>query len=313
MNYRKIFLFILIAFGISWLSAGILYWSGIDYGSGLSVVIIAVFFMMAPAISGLIVQKTIYKKPIRDLGLDFKKTRWKAMLWIPLIQLLFCVIYALVIYLFGNVLGVEEFGFYSFDQALLDNRMEEIILASGAVGAPKVSIPPVVLFLITIVTSILLGAIVNGIFTFGEELGWRGFLHNETKELGYLRSNLFIGVIWGIWHAPIILQGHNYPEHPVEGVSVMVLFCVSVSFIMSWLRIKTNSVLGPTFFHGMINASGSGLMMLSYEYNDLVGSIAGLAGVITTSVIAISIVIIDRKTVSRFPLNEEQVNLVQSQ
>jgi membrane protease YdiL (CAAX protease family) len=313
VNYKKIVLFLLIAFGISWLSAGALYISGISYGSGLSVAIIAVFFMMAPAAAAFIVQKSIYKNPVKDLGLDLKKTRWKAMLWIPVIQLMFCLIYALVIYILGNVLGIDEFGFYSFDQGLLDNRMEEIILASGAVGAPKVSIPPVVLFLITIITSILLGAIVNGIFTFGEELGWRGFLYNETKKLGYFKSNLLIGVIWGIWHAPIIIQGHNYPEHPVEGVFMMMMFCIPVSFIMSWLRLKTNSVLGPTFFHGMINASGSGLMMLSYEYNDLVGSIAGLAGVITTSVIAISIVILDRKTISRSSLNEEQVDLVQSQ
>ena len=32
------------------------------------------------------------------------------------------------------------------------------------------------------------------------------------------------GVIWGFWHAPLILNGHNYPQHPVVGVFMMVAF-----------------------------------------------------------------------------------------
>ncbi|NIM48808.1 MAG: CPBP family intramembrane metalloprotease, partial [Gemmatimonadales bacterium] len=49
--------------------------------------------------------------------------------------------------------------------------------------------------------------------TFGEEYGWRGFLQDELVKLGTLRGVLLIGVVWGLWHFPVILRGvHTYPE-----------------------------------------------------------------------------------------------------
>jgi membrane protease YdiL (CAAX protease family) len=298
MNTKKILLFLLIAFGISWSSAGILYLAGIKYGSGISLVVVATFYMMAPAAAALIVHRGIYKRPVKELGLDLKRTKWKALLWIPLIQFLLCVFYVGIIFIFGNGLRISGFGFYSFDQGLFDERMREIMVQSGAATLPQIPIPPAALLGITIVSSILIGGIVNGIFTLGEELGWRGFLYNETRRLGFWKSNLLTGTIWGLWHAPIILQGHNFPDHPVPGVFLMVPLCISMGCIMSWLRAKTNSVLAPALFHGMLNAAGSGLLLLCYEYNDLVGSIAGIAGIITCMLIVAVIWIFDRKTLN---------------
>lgn len=296
MNTKKILLFLLFAFGISWSSAGIMYLAGIKYGSGISLVVVATFYMMAPAAAALIVHRGIYKQPVKSLGLDFKKTKWKALLWIPLVQLLLCLFYVGIVFLFGNAMHISGFGFYSFDQGLFDTRMNEIMLQSGVTNAPQIPIPAIALLGITIISSILFGGIINGIFTLGEELGWRGFLYNETRQLGFWKSNLLVGTIWGLWHAPIILQGHNYPDHPVPGVFLMVPLCISMGFIMSWLRAKTNSVIAPALFHGMLNACASGLLMLCYEYTDLVGSIAGIAGVITCMLIVLLIWIFDRKT-----------------
>jgi uncharacterized protein len=306
MNRKKIILFLLIAFGISWTSAGVLYAAGIEYGQGASIVVVATFYMMAPALAAIIVQKGVYKQPLTELGLDFKRTKWKGLFWLPLIQFLFCAFYVLVIFVFGNIMRTEGFGFYSFDQGLFDQRMHEIMVASGTENLPQISIPPAALLAITIVSSILFGGIVNGIFTLGEELGWRGFLYNETKRLGVWKSNLLIGTIWGLWHAPIILQGHNYPDHPVYGVFMMVPLSVALGFIMSWLRLRTNSVLAPALFHGMVNASGSGLLMLCYEYNDLTGSIAGLAGFIGCTLIVLLIWIFDKKTIKNFSIEEKR-------
>jgi uncharacterized protein len=304
MNLKKIILFLLIAFGISWTSAGILYAAGIEYGKGVSVIVVATFYMMAPALAAIIVQKVIYKQPLKELGLDFKRTKWKGLFWLPLIQFLFCAFYVIVILVFGNLLKIESFGFYSFDQGLFDQRMHEIMVASGTENLPQIPIPPAALLAVTIASSILIGGIVNGIFTFGEELGWRGFLYNETKRLGFWKSNLLIGTIWGFWHAPIILQGHNYPEHPVYGIFMMIPLSIALGFIMSWLRLRTNSVLAPALFHGMVNASGSGLLMLCYEYNDLVGSIAGVAGFIGCMLIVFLILIFDRKRINNFSSEE---------
>ena len=42
--------------------------------------------------------------------------------------------------------------------------------------------------------------------------------------MGFLKTSVLTGFIWGVWHAPIILQGHNYPQHPVAGVTGLAGF-----------------------------------------------------------------------------------------
>lgn len=280
MNLKKISLFLALAFGLSWLSAFVLYVSGIKYGSTTATVIVALFYMGSPAIAALVVQKIIYKQEIKLLGFDFKQTKWKNFLWIPLLQVLFCALTIGIIVLFGNVFNVNGFGFFSLDEGLLNTKMQEIASATGLSEMPKLPLSPFALLLVSIITSALLGGLINGIFTLGEELGWRGFLYNEMKPLGFVKSNLLIGTIWGLWHAPLILQGHNYPEHPITGVFMMVVFCIPLGFLMSWTREKTNSVLAPALFHGMVNAGAGGVILFVYEYNDLIGNIAGVAGAV---------------------------------
>ena len=133
----------------------------------------------------------------------------------------------------------------------------------------------------------------------GEELGWRGFLYNETKNSGFWKANLWIGIVWGLWHAPLILQGHNYPNHPVVGVLMMVLLCVPLGYILAYLRAKTNSVLAPAIFHSAINAVAGNLMLYSKGSDSLFGSIAGLSGAMACVVIVLLIAIFDRKTISQ--------------
>ena len=83
-----------------------------------------------------------------------------------------------------------------------------------------------------------------------EEIGWRGLLQRELGFMEFWKSSLTIGVIWGIWHAPIILQGHNYPEHPVIGVFMMTIWCILLAPIFSYIRLKSKSVIAAAIMHG---------------------------------------------------------------
>ncbi len=110
------------------------------------------------------------------------------------------------------------------------------------------------LVLIQIAQALLLGPLINIIFAMGEELGWRGFLLPRLLPLGQWKALLISGAIWGIWHAPAIAQGHNYPDHPILGILLMTVFCVLLGIIIGWMYLKTRSPWVAALAHGAINA-----------------------------------------------------------
>src|SRR5699024_9575008 len=129
----------------------------------------------------------------------------------------------------------------------------------------------------------LLGGItINAIFAFGEEVGWRGFLLQEFRSLGFWKASLLIGLIWGIWHAPLIIfAGHNYPRTPIVGIVMMTLFCILLCPGLALITVHSRSISAAAFFHGMINSSASlGIMIVAGGNSELLNGISGLAGFI---------------------------------
>jgi len=101
----------------------------------------------------------------------------------------------------------------------------------------------------------ILGPIQNIIFGFGEEFGWRGYLLNKLCSGGLWHSIWVSGIIWGIWHAPVVLMGHNFPENPYLGVVIMTLACIPLGAILIWFRLKSGSAVVVGFTHGVINGT----------------------------------------------------------
>ena len=95
-------------------------------------------------------------------------------------------------------------------------------------GALPAALHPTILFIILILESLLAGATINAVFALGEEIGWRGFMQVELgRYLGTVLTPLVVGIVWGLWHAPLILLfGYNYPHHKnYIGVLAFVLLC----------------------------------------------------------------------------------------
>jgi membrane protease YdiL (CAAX protease family) len=147
----------------------------------------------------------------------------------------------------------------------------------------------------TLLQTLVMGITINAIAGFGEELGWRGFLVREYKELKFWNASLRIGFIWGIWHAPIILMGHNYPEHPVLGVGMMIIWCILLSPLFLYIRIKTHSVIGAAIMHGTLNASAGIPLMFIAGGNDLTAGATGFTGMIALVIIIGIMVLYDLK------------------
>ena len=106
----------------------------------------------------------------------------------------------------------------------------------------------------------------------GEELGWRGFLLPRLLSLGQWKALLISGFIWGIWHAPVIAQGNNYPDHPMLGILLMTVFCVLLGVIIGWMYLNTRSPWVAALAHGSLNAwAGLPYLFLKPGFDTVLG------------------------------------------
>jgi hypothetical protein len=55
----------------------------------------------------------------------------------------------------------------------------------------------------------------------------------------------------------MILMGHNYPDAPVLGVVVMVVFCVLLAPLLHLVRERGGSLWHACVFHGTVNAGAT--------------------------------------------------------
>jgi membrane protease YdiL (CAAX protease family) len=102
---------------------------------------------------------------------------------------------------------------------------------------------------------LLLIALPVTLFTFGEEYGWRGYLLPRLLPLGEIRASVLIGVIWGVWHLPLILAGLNYPGVNVWlAIIIFTFVTVALSFTYTWFYVASSgSVLVAAVFHASTN------------------------------------------------------------
>src|SRR5712692_6307413 len=296
MLSKKVQQFIFLTFLISWSVALAAYLISITYSSILSLVFLSFCYMPAPAYATLILQKLVYRGTLKPYGFTLKNLSLRWLLITTVGFAWFIVLGTFVVIgILGNVFGVALFGRIDFSEAAFLQQLT--IFTRGAFGnVPQyLPIPPVAIFLLSLVQDVIAGFTVNLPFTFGEELGWRGLLLRETQKSGFLKSNLFIGVVWGLWHAPIIAQGHNYPGHPVAGIFMMTLFTTTLSFPMAYCRFKSRTILGPSAFHGMFNPLGVLTALFVVGANPLFGFVAGMAGIAVNLLLTVSIYFFDEK------------------
>lgn len=140
---------------------------------------------------------------------------------------------------------------------------------------------------VQIAVGILASPFLNFVNCFGEEWGWRGYLLPKLQKCFPVVPALLInGLIWGVWHAPLTVMGHNYGTgywgYPVTGILAMCLFCVVLGIIFSYVTIKTRSCFPAVLAHGMLNGfSAVGIYFTSLEdpYNVFLGPApTGLVG-----------------------------------
>jgi uncharacterized protein len=91
----------------------------------------------------------------------------------------------------------------------------------------------------------------------GEEIGWRGYMLTRLIEGGIPCPVLVSGVIWGLWHWPLILTGFYLAGGQQSMVVTLAGFMVTVTaiaFVLARFRLQTGSIWPAIVLHGAWNS-----------------------------------------------------------
>lgn len=164
-----------------------------------------------PGLAAIITQR-VYHKTVAGLGWRWGKTRYQfASYLIP-------IGYAGIAYGLVWLLGLGELG----------------------------ESPTHTLFSFFVTTSLFIG-----FAALGEEVGWRGLLVPELAKLtGFTNVSLISGVIWAVWHYPLIfLLGYHGGTDILYSTLCFTVMATGISFVYTWMRIKSGSVYTAMFLH----------------------------------------------------------------
>ena len=279
---KKIYIFLGLTFLFTWsICFTLMLMGGLTHPLSF---ILLISCMMMPSISVLLTI-IITKGSFRDVWL---KARFKGNLkyyviaWFsPVILIIFgAIVYYLIFPShFDSNMSIMiqslKLQLNSSGQALLSDEQIKSILVSQLFSA------------------ILMSPIVNIIACLGEEVGWRGFLlPNLLEKFTPIKATLLTGFIWGVWHAPMIAMGYNYGLNyalaPIGGILAMIVFCIFVGSLFSYITFKTKSCIPAGLSHGMLNgfASASAMFIAIPNPNLFIGPsplgfIGGIGFIIT--------------------------------
>jgi len=175
--------------------------------------------MWSPGIAAILTQ-LFFRKSLLDFGWGWGKTRYR--FWS--IALPFLYVLAVHLFVWGAGIG-------------------------GFTTVPAISS----------IQTLTLGGIMACIAALGEEIGWSGFFVPELAKItSFTKTALIRGIVWSVWHYPIIISGLYAPDVAKEVPLWYQLICftlilTSISFAFTWFRLKSGSLWTGMFLHASHN------------------------------------------------------------
>lgn len=228
---KAIYLYLQLTLAFSAVVWTFIIWSG-HLGMGFGLVIPAI--MWCPALAALTTCRLLGRQ-VRSLAWRWPDNRYMAAAYfVPLA-------YTSISY--GAVWGLRLAGWNS----------EFVRLVAQELGLN--GLPTWASFTLCIVFMATGGVIQNLSMTLGEEIGWRGLLVPElAKEMSFTRVSLVSGLIWAAWHIPLLLFADcDAGTNRWYALGCSTITCVSVSFILAWLRLKSGSMWPAALLHASHN------------------------------------------------------------
>jgi hypothetical protein len=265
---KGILTFLIITFAITFALEGALVLSGFRFEAipGAFGQIVVAIAMWVPTVATLITVKLVtHEEPA--LG-NLRSGSWKPYVSAAIIMpMCFAIIYGIT-----WALGLAQPD-WTLDQ------FRAMFITAG-INFPPIPNPAQAL-LGLFFASIVVAPFFNGLIALGEEIGWRGYLLPRLMPLGRTRAYLILGVIWGLWHMPLVLIGFTYPGQPILGTLMFVAMTTAIGIYINELTLQNNSCVLAAWAHGIFNCQKLGVWSLLFpQVNPLVGGFSGVIGIL---------------------------------
>ena len=244
-NKRETIKYLIWTFLIAWVMQVVI---AVLYRNGLAAVgrLVMAVMMFAPLLGAL-----LSGRPLSGMG-------WKPRLKGKIRILLAAWFLPVLLTAIGAAL------YFAVFPGHFDLSGEYLVAAGGAEALEQLEaqgIPYAITVLISAVAAVTYAPLVNMLLAVGEEAGWRGFLYPQLKARFGKRKGLLIGgVIWGVWHWPVMWligyeYGTDYVGFPIVGMLIFCIFTTAAGILCDWLYEKSKCIWIPSLFHGAINAA----------------------------------------------------------
>lgn len=258
---RGVVIYLALAFALAWAAqigviAGVRSAGSPAAIAGGEMLIVALVLMWPPAVAAYVARRWVERSGFADAGLRWPRWRYVAYAWLGPAALT----------LVALALSLPLFPFDSSFSAL--QKM-------AAQAGQTLPAPPAVIIAVQAASGLTVAVLINCVFTFGEEFGWRGYLLPRLMTLfGSWPGILAHGAIWGIWHAPLILLiSYNYPGHPVAGVFLFVVSTTLGGILLAWLRLASGSIVPAVIAHASLNAIAGLPLLLLRDVDPAIGGV----------------------------------------
>jgi len=187
---------------------------------------------------------------------------------------------AWVVLMIGSVailgwLWPETFGHLATTNGHLVHNLEKLIGASVDTSAMNMPPTPLAMLPLGIFGALMAGLTVNAIFAMAEEIMWRGYLAQAFAGRPFCKKYVTIGVLWGLWHIPLIALGYNYgTANALPGSVLFIGFCVVMSLVLGFVVERTRSVWLAAVLHGTFNGFSQVMLLLVVGGSSLLASSA---------------------------------------
>ncbi len=169
----------------------------------------------------------------------------------------------------------ETFGHLATTNGHLVHNLEKLIGTSVDTSAMNMPPTPLAMLPLGIFGALMAGLTVNAIFAMAEEIMWRGYLAQAFAGRPFCKKYATIGVLWGLWHIPLIALGYNYgTANALPGSVLFIGFCVVMSLVLGFVVERTRSVWLAAVLHGTFNGFSQVMLLLVVGGSSLLASSA---------------------------------------